>query len=522
MIYDFDQLEKSEFDADIAIIGSGAAGISIALEFANTDIRVALIESGNFKISRKNQKLNVVNNSGISYFDLSAQRGRYFGGTTNFWGGTCIPFDPIDFEDIPARSGINWPISFSEIYPYIDRAKKVCGVNISEANEIFEKLDLNSKRSEIEEFEWKPLQFSPFPFRFGEKYGAQLKESQNIAVYHNANLTSLEVDDIKTSCNKAIVRSLAGKEASISAKYFILAAGGIENPRLMLNMNSIFSNINIGRYFAEHPTAIIGKLIGADAFKVYADHQKNILLNKEIKPGLGVTEQFMKKHKLLNSLITIWPIPKDAYLISRAKMLLYLMRRREFGIKFLLNLFLIMPKSISLLPHVFNRMGGQKKEVDFIKDCFDVRLVTETLPNFDSCVSLSDKKDGLGMFRANLNWELGGVDKKTFISTAKAFKKQIESNYDVRLDLEGWILDEDANWEERINLDGHHGHHMGTTRMAMNFEEGVVDKECKVFGMKNLYIAGSSIFTTYGFANPTLMIVAFAVRLADHIKSKYQ
>jgi hypothetical protein len=124
----------------------------------------------------------------------------------------------------------------------------------------------------------------------------------------------------------------------------------------------------------------------------------------------------MKGHKLLNSLLTVWPIPKDMYLISRAKMLLYLMRRREFGFKLLLNLLFVIPKSVTLLPHVFNRMGGRKNEINHLVDCFDVRLVTETIPNSFSNVSLSEERDALGMFRASLKWQLEDIDRKTFMN----------------------------------------------------------------------------------------------------------
>ena len=520
MIFNFDVMEKKELEADIVIIGAGAAGITLALEFIDQNIKVALFESGDLKIRKRNQKLNLVQNTGIPYYDLSAQRGRYFGGTTNFWGGTCIPLEHTDFEENAARPGFKWPISFSEISPYINKAKVICGVDAINSNKLIQKLHLKKNNLKSAMFEWRALQFSPFPFRFGERYRSKLNEAKNIDVYLNANLVSFESNRSKTVCKKATFRSVNGKEVKVSAKYFILSTGGVENPRLLLNMKALFANRNIGKYFAEHPTAIIGKLVGRDASKIYAEHQKKYIFDKEIKPGFSATEQFMKNHNLLNSFLTIWPIPKDMYVISRAKMLLYLLRRREFGIKLLLNLLFVIPKSATLLPHVFNRMGGRKNEINQLDDCFDVRLVTETIPNFFSDISLSEERDALGMFRASLNWQLEDIDRRTFIFTAKAFKEQIEKTYDVKLELESWIHNDEENWYTNINLDGHHGHHMGTTRMASNSKNGVVDKNCKVFGIQNVYVSGSSIFPTYGFSNPTLTIVAFALRLSDHLKNK--
>jgi choline dehydrogenase-like flavoprotein len=520
MILDLNSKDSIHHNYDILIVGSGAAGISLALEFIHTPFKVLLIEGGSFNINNKNQKLYKVKNCGIDYADLSLQRARFFGGTTNFWGGTCINFDFQDFNISAARKETKWPISFHYMSPYIKRAKNLCCVDPNFTTK-------NKKNSLAQVFDLKFWQFSPFPFRFGECYRFSLESAKNITVLLNANLTGIGVRNNGKQVDSVEIKSLSGFKKKISAKYFILATGGIENPRLLLNFYSknkklnFLKNNNIGKYFAEHPTAIIGYLHGKDASKIYSKYKMQIQsTGKEIKPVIGFTSQFLKQRKLLNGVVAIWPIPKDSIAISRAKLLIHLIRRREFGLKLLFNFLLIIPKSIILLPHVIHRLKGNSKELSYLTDKFEVRLVTETAPNYKSYISLSNEIDDLGLRKASLNWALSNIDKKTFFELANATKREVEKMGEVELRLSNWITSDTNNWTNYINKDGFHGHHMGTTRMGISKTEAVVDKDCKVFGVKNLYIAGSSVFPTYSFANPTLTIVALAIRLADHLKNK--
>jgi choline dehydrogenase-like flavoprotein len=520
MIIDFNKKRSQNFSSDIVIIGSGAAGISLALEFLNSKKKILLIESGGLQLNKKNQKLNQAINKGIQYADLNVQRARYLGGTTNFWGGACINFDFQDFNVSASRKETKWPISFHYMNGYIKRAKNLCGVDPN--------FPTKSKKNSLSQvFDLKFWQFSPFPFRFGERYRSKLESAKNITVLLNANLTGINVRNQGNRVDSVEIKSLCGLKNKISAKYFILATGGIENPRLLLNFYSknkklnFLNNNNIGKYFAEHPTAVIGYLYGNDASKIYTQYKMKIQsTGKEVKPVIGFLPQFLKEKKLLNGLAAIWPIPKDNIAISRVKLLIHLIRRREFGLKLLINFLLIIPKSINLLPHVVHRLRGDSKELPYLSDKFEVRLVTETAPNALSYLSLVDEIDDLGLKKASLNWALSNIDKRTFIELAKNIKNEIQKMGDVELVLADWIENDTNNWTKYINKDGFHGHHMGTTRMGANKKAGVVDKNCKVFGVNNFYIAGSSIFPTYSFANPTLTIVALAIRLADHLKHK--
>ena len=142
----------------------------------------------------------------------------------------------------------------------------------------------------------------------------------------------------------------------------------------------------------------------------------------------------------------------------------------------------------------------------------------EQEPRFSNSISLSNKFNDFEIPRINLNWKKSEFDKFTIKESVKLFNNWLLEKDLGRLHLLSWLL-KDGKYPENDELAGYH--HMGGTRMATTEKLGVVDRNCKVFGSNNLYIAGSSIFTTGGHNNPTLPIVQFSLRLADHlIKTK--
>lgn len=528
MIFNFDDKNtNTDISADICIIGAGAAGISLALEFEDTNYTVAIIESGGYKVSRKNQSLNKVKSIGATYSSLEVQRGRFLGGTTNFWGGNCIPLDPLDFKKSNARKTSSWPFSYESLNTYILRAQKLLNIPTKFGDELLKIIKINNKADLAERFEWKAWQFCKFPFRFGEIFLDRLKKSKNIAVYLNVNLYGFVASKNGAIAEKAIIKSLSGKNGEVIATRYVIATGGIENSRILLNMqkNNNFKGLKendaVGRNFAEHPNATIGYIEGPGAEELYQKHKIRYLHDgREVKPGLGVTEIFQQDNANLNGIVSIWPLPDENNIINRAKLLKGLLRNKEFGLKFLINSFLIIPNLASLLPHVRHRLRGDKIETPYRKDRYEVRLMTETSPNWDSRVKLNSKVDKLGMLKVDVDWQLTDQDRASFYNIAKKAKEYLEETNEVKLHFQSWIGDNSIDWSKYINTGGHFGHHMGTTKMSHDDIPGVVDKNCKVESIDNIYIAGSSVFPTYGFANPTLTIVALAIKLADHFKKK--
>src|SRR5882762_922857 len=98
-------------EGDLCIIGAGAAGISMALEWINTSYKIILLEGGGFEYEDQMQDLYSGKNTGQRYFPMKAIRLHYFGGTTGHWAGFCSPFDPIDFEKREWVAHSGWPIT---------------------------------------------------------------------------------------------------------------------------------------------------------------------------------------------------------------------------------------------------------------------------------------------------------------------------------------------------------------------------------------------------------------------------
>lgn len=522
--YDKDKFEGSS-PYDVCIIGGGPAGISLAVELDELDIKVCLVESGGTTTKRKNQKLNKVLNLGIPYRNLSVQRARYLGGCSNLWGGNCIPLDPIDFKEVKARMGSFWPFTHASLEKFVTKAQSLLGLDSSEfGDELLKKIKITSK-GDNKLFDWKAWQFCDFPFRFGDKFHTQLSVSKNITVLLNANIVDFNVVDGGCEAKAAVIRSLSGKTELVKASNFVLACGGIENARILLNLvdKNVLADKHkfIGKCFAEHPNATIGYLEGENASQIYEQHKiKYLNGTKEVKPGLGISEKAQKENCLLNGIVSVWSVPLANSAIIRAKLLLELFRRKEFGIKFLVNTFMVLPGIVSLLPHVRHRLKGGEVSIPYRTDRFEVRLMAETVANPESRVSLTDQLDTTGLKIASLDWKLTDQDRNSFVSIANLAKNHFDQMDGVELVLDSWVNDYDIDWTKLINTDGHYGHHMGTTKMGLSSRDSVVDEDCKVHGIDNLYVAGSSVFPTFGFANPTLTIVALSIKLANHLKQK--
>jgi choline dehydrogenase-like flavoprotein len=147
-----------------------------------------------------------------------------------------------------------------------------------------------------------------------------------------------------------------------------------------------------------------------------------------------------------------------------------------------------------------------------------LRAAAEQVPNRNSRVRLIDDTDQFGLRRIALDWHLSAMDKKTMREIGMAAGRYLAQQDIGRVKLYHWLFDEDdfvPGLEDNQELAGFH--HLGTTRMASSKDDGVVDAHCRVFGVDNLYIAGSSVFRTGGHANPTLTIVQLTLRLADHL-----
>jgi len=494
---------ESKIEIDICIIGAGAAGITIARELAQSKLDVCVLESGDLENNLETQSLYDGENVGVKYWALTAARLRYFGGTTNHWGGVCLPLGEDDFEvrDWVNKSG--WPLRKSDLIPYYRRAHPI--VQLGKFSYIPEDWETDTDKRIPFDSNYvitKMLQRSP-PTHFGTVYRDDMKNAKNITVYLNANALEIDTNDNATRVKRVQVACLTGTKFSVSAKAYVLALGGIENARLLLLSNrhqkNGLGNENdlVGRYFADHPyLSNLGFILLRKNLSSYALYQKGFESHGSIIDGfLALTKEVNRREKLLTTRIHISPSTWKSYNNK--------IRANE--------------DLLDKIQRIFNDLTGDKVSNDTAgMDVLRFGAWTELIPNPDSRVYLGDEIDKLGQRKIVLDWRIGQEVKTKLIQVLKFIGTELG-----RLNLgRMWLeFDEDSTWPpEKSFTPGLH--HMGTTRMHTNPKSGVVDENCKLHGTDNLFVAGSSVFPTYGAANPTLTIVALSLRLSDHLKER--
>ena len=498
MLFDFNDAWSRAAEAryDLCICGAGPAGITIARKLAGRGKKVLLLEAGGLSYSAESQEHYRGKNVGRTYY-LKSSRLRYLGGTSNHWGGLCVLQDPISFEPKEINGLPGWPISREVLLNGLDEAKEI--LDIADKEKIIDVADkdhalLQQAGFNSPWFNRYSYALSP-PTRFFEKYGAEIKQSQQIDAFYNANLTDIRLSDDLGNVKNLRVQNYNGQISDVSATRYVLAAGGIENVRLLLNANrQISAGIGnhsgmVGRCFMEALVVPMGRFLMT---------APNFWPSDNSVP-LVPTEALMRQHDIGNGVIDYIPRAPAAVAFSVGGRLKVLKQ-------FIYDTGCFAPFVTALA----------RKIVDF--DCPGDGVIHSQIeqdPNPDSRVSLVDDVDSLGLRRIQMNWQLSNGDLKTIRVLSIETAKEMARLNRARVQLAPFILDTNI----QIPVSGY-GHHMGTTRMSANPRFGVVDENCRVHGIQNLYIAGSSVFPRCGGRNPTLSVVLLALRLSDFLSSQ--
>ncbi len=517
---------KTSLDAQICIVGAGVAGITLALALAARGSDVCVLEGGGLKFSAASQNLYAGETEGLDY-DLLTTRTRFLGGSSNCWGGWCHPFSETDFapRDWVADSG--WPFGFEELEAHYPRAAEILQLG-----------PLQDDAAWLTRIAGSDARFFPFdpkvltnvvsnlspPTRFGSVYRDQLTAAPNLRVLLHANAVRIDTDETAAEARGVAIRTLVGTSLDIRARRIVLAAGGIENARLLLLSREVASSglgnrhDLVGRYFMDHPRIRTARLNLKDpaAFSHIYDatfyHTNAAYLVDGTRAGACVSiapeiqraEGLLQCHTGLNASY----FGEDHAAIEDAKRLYKAFTRVNHA-----PVDAATVKSvISGLPSVAAAFTGRLTRFRGLVHYYKLESVIEPEPNRENRVTLSHERDAFGLNRVKLEWRVGDLERRSHRRGLQLFKQQIEAN-----DLGTVELDE-TEWEERwprgvLST----WHHMGTTRMHVDPRRGVVDTSGRVHGMHNLYVAGSSVFPTGGGSPPTLTIVALALRLADHL-----
>jgi choline dehydrogenase-like flavoprotein len=501
--------DGSRLDADLAIIGAGPAGICIARAMAAAGTRVCVVESGGLTPEPQIQALYQGENAGITY-PLAATRLRQFGGSSGHWGGYCRPLDPIDFEarDWVPLSG--WPIGREALDPYWETAS----LAVQTAPARYEDPDYWAAQTGEPMVHWRCgrittrfFQFSP-PTRFGEHYRTELEQSERIQVLLHANVTRIAALPSAAAVDHLDVQTLSGRRHRVQARRYVLAAGGIENARLLLLSDDVMpaglgnGYDMVGRCFMEHPhLGGFADMVIADLRRLPRIYREHVVIDgRAARVSYAPHADYLRRTRRLNISFTMSRVAdlredtatrSDPALAGQLDML-------QAARPFLAN------------------GGGTSQPADAAGDGvrMGIGCACEQAPNPDSRVMLARDTDALGLRRTLLDWRLTEQDRRSLVANIEALGAAFAAAGIGRMRPR---LGDDGQWGPQV---AGGSHHMGTTRMSDDPRRGVVDRNCRLHGVDNLYVAGSSVFPTAGAANPTLNILALAYRLVDHLKGQ--
>lgn len=479
-----DDFKSRKLIYDVCIVGSGFAGITIARELAAAGKKVALLEAGGDEWGDESQDVyegETIVDDGLEYWGLESCRLRYFGGTSNHWAGLCIPYEEIDFERKDIYDFPNWPINKVEFDQFLDRAADI--IDITGQSFTAPK----NKKWKSSKLRFYGSVRSP-PTRLHEKFFAEISApNNNIDLVLNCNLADIQLSENSSHVKNILAKNYRNQEFIFKSKYFVIACGAVENARILLSCDSqISTGIGnhsdfVGRCFMEHLNVNMGRFVGETNFWKSG--------GKSFKP----TRKFMTEQRISNGVLTLNPSSQPRT-YGRLRVLKRIIRDAVCSSDTLVKL----SRAVSDVNCPGD--GG-------------ITTLCEQVPNRNSRVTLGKERDELGMRRVILNWQLNDQDRRSIRTLAMALATEMARQDLGRVQLKDFITDEDGDIEV-----GGHCHQMGTTRMSDNPRDGVVDRNSRVHGMDNLYVAGSSVFPTGGGNNPTLAIVQMSLRLADHLR----
>jgi hypothetical protein len=449
----------------IIIIGSGPAGLSLALSLEKKNIKSIIIEAGDIEYSEKSQTYYAGKITGDIEEDFSSNRLRQFGGTSGHWGGWCCPLEEYDLKQ--------WPIKKKDLNIYLNDA-----CSVLEIDHEFNKAKINEDFNQVE------FKFSKV--KFNEKYYNHVTKTKNIILLLNSQFLYFK------GTNKLIKSGVIlsnKKQKEIFSKFFILASGGVENSRLLLwsreNNNGLFNkDLPIGNYWMIHPWLIGGS--GLISKKKIANRIQD--LENEDLLFFGTSENLKNKNNDLGGLLYMRPF-EDVKLYK----------------KFINDILCIAP----VYGKKITRLIANKD-----LKCGNIFLHMEDKKEFNNKIYLSNQKDEFGIPKYILNYKFSDAVLNSAKYIMESFATTCVKNDYGRIS----IVEDIINLKKIRNLGANH--HMGGTIIGDDYKRSVVDSNLNVHGIKNLFITGSSVFKTTGHANPTLTIVQLSLRLSEYIKNK--
>ena len=508
MIADLLELENdATLEADVCVIGSGPAGLAVVAGLIDGPHEVVLLESGGLEPEAAVEELSVGTSVGHEYAGL-ANRPRLFGGSAQVWPGQVLRLAPIDLEERPWVEHSGWPIAWDDLDAHYRRALGFLGLPDDALDGDVWQL------SAAEEPSFRPSElmtehsvFAPRP-RLGSALWKQFAEAPRVRTILHATATRLCANEARSHVERVEVATLAGGRASVRARAFVVACGTIENARLLLA--SGLGNDLVGRFLQDHAVAVCAAVTSDSGSRLQEMFTFFDYGRIRHYPKIALSPDLQRRARLLHcGANLLFRAPEGSVEESALRVRRALRSGQRPALADLV--------AVGRRPVHAARLGvRQALRRPFLPPIESIQLfaMCEQAPNPDSRVRLSaTETDALGVPRPEIDWRLAEAERRTIATLASIVAAELrrlglgDAEPSASLDGEDWA-------------DGIHDtfHQLGTTRMAQAPADGVVDSDCRLHGLDNLYVAGASVFPTGGYANPTLTLIALSLRLADRLR----
>ncbi|MBP1819468.1 GMC family oxidoreductase [Mycobacterium sp. OAE908] len=559
MIISGNDIEQgAHLHAQLVVIGAGPAGIVSALEASRKGIEVIVVETGNRRRRRVYQRLSKARRPQPDLHapvEFTVSRG--IGGTTSIWGGRCVPYDAVDFVQRDLTRDARWPVSYRDAVAFLDRACEwmQCGRPVFDVRDIEHLPRHLVPGLEDGDVLTSTLERWSLPTNFGKVYFSDLRDTPGLRVVTDTTCVRINLNDDQSRATGVECRTLSGGSFTIGGDDIIVATGGLESTRLLMCSpgpagKSIGDHSgHLGHWYMAHLEGVVADLVlttPADQTIYYYEHDVD---GSYVRRRFTFDHDYLIQHELPN--ISGWianPELADAshrnawlsltYLVLHSPLgslvappaqRLPLTGRRVPGTPY------GMASRSSVWAHIRNLArepvatiwfglgfglkrlfsSGRRPPGFFVlnrNNRYPFQYHAEHLPQYDSCVRLSDNVDELGMPRLEIDIRWTDKDIDGVIAAHRHWDKYLRANGVGRLEY----LADDLHAAVRERTGGGF-HQVGTTRMSKDPDDGVVDENLAVHGIPNLHVVASSVFPTSGQANSTLMVVVFAIRLIEHL-----
>ena len=523
MLVNARDLGGRQLTADVVVVGAGAVGLTLSVEVARAGKSVILLEAGGE--ATNGQPLPTFNSAvarGYPLDGLRVGRVRALGGTTNLWAGQLATLEPIVFERRPWVTDAVWPLSAEEMERAYDRAFEVLGLaDRLHDDEVARRLAIEplTDASDLEFFftRWTP------EINFARLFRQAIHTSDRLTVVVDAPVVALALHDDRSAIHEVTIRAPSGNDLVARASDFVLANGTIEITRL-LSMNLAdgtpapwASNPWLGRGFMDHIDACAGDVTLVDSERFHALFDSGFVGRLKYKPKLRLSQNTQRRSGLVSAIADF--VFDSAYRDELGALKTFargVLKRRIDG-----EVVRAIARESKRVAHLARiglpmvaRYVRHRRTYNPGDRGIQLRLSTEQKPLPESCLRLLPKTDPLGMPAVEVEWAIDGGEIDAMATLSEAVAAYLEDNGLAHVALNEALT---ARSREFLTTIDDANHQMGMTRMAEEMGQGVVDRDLKVFGSRNLHVAGAAVFPTTGAANPTLTAIALGLRLAKNL-----